>query len=134
MGRRSLYTGALGTSIVKVFDLAVAGPRIKRKDPGEARDPVHGKLHSFRLPWFILFGLDAQWPSNSFSVQIQVKPLGAQIVGAGDVDKRIDVLATAIHGGMTVMDLEELELTVHYRHIHLQKTQSTWQDSSLQIS
>jgi rhodanese-related sulfurtransferase len=36
--------------------------------------------------------------------------LGAQIVGEEGVDKRIDVLATAIHGGMTVFDLEELEL------------------------
>jgi rhodanese-related sulfurtransferase len=36
--------------------------------------------------------------------------LGAQIVGKEGVDKRIDVLATAIRGGMTVYDLEELEL------------------------
>ena len=36
--------------------------------------------------------------------------LGAQIIGKEGVDKRIDVLATAIHGGMTVFDLEELEL------------------------
>lgn len=36
--------------------------------------------------------------------------LGAQIVGQEGVDKRIDVLATAIHGDMTVFDLEELEL------------------------
>ena len=38
------------------------------------------------------------------------KILGAQIVGMDGVDKRIDVLATAIHGDMTVHDLEELEL------------------------
>jgi rhodanese-related sulfurtransferase len=38
------------------------------------------------------------------------KILGAQIVGMEGVDKRIDVLATAIHGAMTVYDLEELEL------------------------
>jgi rhodanese-related sulfurtransferase len=36
--------------------------------------------------------------------------LGGQIVGGGGVDKRIDVLATALHGGMRVSDLEELEL------------------------
>ena len=38
------------------------------------------------------------------------KILGAQIVGGEGVDKRIDVLATAIHGSMTVFQLEELEL------------------------
>lgn len=36
--------------------------------------------------------------------------LGAQIVGTDGVDKRIDIISTAIHGGMTVMDLEELEM------------------------
>jgi rhodanese-related sulfurtransferase len=36
--------------------------------------------------------------------------LGAQVVGEDGVDKRIDVLATAIHASMTVFDLEELEL------------------------
>lgn len=39
------------------------------------------------------------------------KVLGAQIVGFDGVDKRIDVLATAIRAGMTVYDLEELELS-----------------------
>ncbi len=38
------------------------------------------------------------------------KLLGAQIVGRAGVDKRIDVLAVALHAGMTAMDLEELEL------------------------
>ena len=38
------------------------------------------------------------------------KILGAQIVGRDGVDKRIDVLATAIRAGMTVFDLQELEL------------------------
>jgi Rhodanese-related sulfurtransferase len=38
------------------------------------------------------------------------KVLGAQIVGTEGVDKRIDVLATAIRAGMTVFDLQELEL------------------------
>lgn len=38
------------------------------------------------------------------------KILGGQIVGMEGVDKRIDVLSTAIYGGMTVYDLEELEL------------------------
>jgi peroxiredoxin family protein/rhodanese-related sulfurtransferase/TusA-related sulfurtransferase len=38
------------------------------------------------------------------------KIYGAQVVGLEGVDKRVDVIATAIHGGMTVFDLEELEL------------------------
>jgi NADPH-dependent 2,4-dienoyl-CoA reductase/sulfur reductase-like enzyme/rhodanese-related sulfurtransferase len=109
MGRRSLYTGALGTSIVKVFDLAVAGTGSNEKT-----------LVKHGIPFMISYthsGSHASYYPGSTPMAIKLifcpntgKILGAQIVGAGGVDKRIDVLATAIHGGMTVMDLEELEL------------------------
>ena len=53
--------------------------------------------------------------AETLSIKLLFSPadggvLGAQIVGREGVDKRIDVLATAIHSGMTVYDLEELEL------------------------
>ncbi len=109
MGRRSLYTGALGTSIVKVFDLAVAGTGSNEKT-----------LVKHGIPFMISYthsGSHASYYPGSTPMAIKLifcpntgKILGAQIVGADGVDKRIDVLSTAIHGGMTVMDLEELEL------------------------
>ncbi|MGO8878220.1 MAG: FAD-dependent oxidoreductase [Desulfomonilaceae bacterium] len=109
MGRRSLYTGALGTSIVKVFDLAVAGTGSNEKT-----------LVKHGIPFMISYthsGSHASYYPGSSPMAIKLifcpntgKILGAQIVGADGVDKRIDVLSTAIHGGMTVMDLEELEL------------------------
>jgi NADPH-dependent 2,4-dienoyl-CoA reductase/sulfur reductase-like enzyme/rhodanese-related sulfurtransferase len=109
MGRRSLYTGALGTSIVKVFDLAVAGTGSNEKT-----------LAKHEIPFMISYthsGSHASYYPGSSPMAIKLifcpntgKILGAQIVGADGVDKRIDVLSTAIHGGMTVMGLEELEL------------------------
>lgn len=109
MGRRSLYTGALGTSIVKVFDLAIAGTGSNEKT-----------LVKHDIPFMISYthsGSHASYYPGSSPMAIKLifcpntgKILGAQIVGSDGVDKRIDVLSTAIHGGMTVMDLEELEL------------------------
>ncbi|MGA8832637.1 MAG: FAD-dependent oxidoreductase [Desulfomonilaceae bacterium] len=109
MGRRALYTGALGTSIVKVFDLAVAGTGSNEKT-----------LVKHGIPFMISYthsGSHASYYPGSTPMAIKLifcpntgKILGAQIVGADGVDKRIDILSTAIHGGMTVMDLEELEL------------------------
>ncbi|MGC8603978.1 MAG: FAD-dependent oxidoreductase [Desulfomonilaceae bacterium] len=109
MGRRSLYTGALGTSIVKVFDLAIAGTGSNEKT-----------LVKHEIPFMISYthsGSHASYYPGSSPMAIKLifcpntgKILGAQIVGSDGVDKRIDVLSTAIHGGMTVMDLEELEL------------------------
>ena len=51
--------------------------------------------------------------------------LGAQAVGRDGVDKRIDVLATALKGAMTVHDLAELELASRPRMVQ-PKTSSTW--------
>ena len=49
-------------------------------------------------------------PGIQTSFLTKGKIYGAQIVGLEGVDKRIDVIATAIRGGMTVFELEELEL------------------------
>lgn len=109
MGRRSLYKGALGTSIVKVFDLTVAGTGANEKQLLKHGIPcrvsyTHSGSHASYYPG-----------SSPLAVKLLFAPangkiLGAQIIGCSGVDKRIDVLATAIHGSMTVFDLEELEL------------------------
>ncbi len=109
MGRRSLYTGALGTSIVKVFDLAVAGTGSNEKTLVKHGIPfmtsyTHSGSHASYYPGSSPMAIKLIFCPNTGKI------LGAQIVGADGVDKRIDVLSTAIHGGMTVIDLEELEL------------------------
>jgi len=109
MGRKSLYKGGLGTSIVKVFDLTIGGT-----GPNERQLLKHG------IPFRVSYthsGSHASYYPGSSPIAIKLlfapgngKILGAQIIGCSGVDKRIDVLATAIHGSMTVFDLEELEL------------------------
>ena len=109
MGRRSTYEGALGTSIVKVFKLAVATTGPNEKTLARLGVPykvsyTHSGSHASYYPG-----------ASTMAIKLIFSPadgriLGAQIVGEEGVDKRIDVLATAIHGAMTVFDLEQLEL------------------------
>jgi NADPH-dependent 2,4-dienoyl-CoA reductase/sulfur reductase-like enzyme/rhodanese-related sulfurtransferase len=109
MGRRSVYKGALGTSIVRVFKLTVAGTGANEKTLVKYGMPFqvsysHSGSHASYFPGATPMAIKLLFsPANG-------RILGAQIVGEEGVDKRIDVLATAIHGGMTVFDLEELEL------------------------
>ncbi len=109
MGRRSVYRGALGTSIVQAFGLTVAGTGANEKNLVEHGFPfevsyTHSGSHASYYPG-----------ATSMAIKLIFSPgtgriLGAQIVGQEGVDKRIDVLATAIQADMTVFDLEELEL------------------------
>lgn len=109
MGRRSVYKGALGTSIVRVFKLTVAGTGANEKTLVKYGMPFqvsysHSGSHASYFPGATPMAIKLLFsPANG-------RILGAQIVGQEGVDKRIDVVATAIHGGMTVFDLEELEL------------------------
>lgn len=109
MGRKSLYKGALGTSIVRVFDLTVAGTGVNEKQLVKDKIPfmtsyTHSGSHASYYPGSSPMAIKLLFTPDSGKI------LGAQIVGQDGVDKRIDVLATAIHGKMTVFDLEELEL------------------------
>ena len=109
MGRKSVFKGTMGTSVVKLFDLTIASTGASEKVLKRNNIPfiisyTHSGSHASYYP-------DAQM----MAIKLIFSPgsgrlLGAQIVGMQGVDKRIDVLATAIHGGMTVFDLEELEL------------------------
>ena len=109
MGRRTTYRGVLGTAVVKVFDLTVASTGQSEKS---------AKQHNLAyLKSYTFSGSHASYYPGAEYMGIKLlfspgtgKILGAQIVGGKGADKRIDVLATAIHGGMTVYDLEELEL------------------------
>ncbi|MBW2193931.1 MAG: hypothetical protein JRF27_09125 [Deltaproteobacteria bacterium] len=109
MGRTSLFKGTLGTSVVKVFDMTVASTGANEKTLSRHNIPhmmsyTHSGSHASYYPGAQMMAVKLIFsPANG-------KVLGAQIVGMDGVDKRIDVLATAIRGSMTVYDLEELEL------------------------
>lgn len=109
MNRRSVFSGTLGTSIVKVFDLAVATTGLNEKTAKRYNIPykvsyTHSGSHAGYYPG-----------SETVSIKLLFSPhagtvLGAQIVGKVGVDKRIDVIATALYAKMTVFDLQHLEL------------------------
>ncbi|WP_371017422.1 CoA-disulfide reductase [Pseudalkalibacillus sp. JSM 102089] len=108
-GKKTPYKGTLGTSIAKVFDYAVAttGNNEKTlKSLGIAYEVVH--VHP---------GSHAGYYPDASPIALKLifdketgKIFGAQAVGKDGVDKRIDVIATAIKGGLTVLDLPDLEL------------------------
>ncbi|MBF0102260.1 MAG: FAD-dependent oxidoreductase [Desulfobacterales bacterium] len=109
MGRRAVYKGAIGTSIVKVFDLTVANTGLNEKILKEMDIPylvnmTHQASNATYYPGSQLMSIKLIFSPGTGNI------LGAQLVGIKGVDKRIDVLATAIRGGLTVFDLEELEL------------------------
>jgi NADPH-dependent 2,4-dienoyl-CoA reductase/sulfur reductase-like enzyme/rhodanese-related sulfurtransferase len=109
MGRSTVFKGTLGTSIAKVFDLSVALTGLSEKRLLLNQIPY---LTSYTHPW----SHASYYPgSHVMAIKLLFSPangkiLGAQIVGMKGVDKSIDVLATALRAGMTVYDLEELEL------------------------
>jgi len=109
LGRRSVFKGTLGTTVVKVFDLTVAATGATEKALNQQKIPylvsyTHSGSHASYYPGARIMTIKLLFSPSSGKI------LGGQIVGMDGVDKRIDVLATAIRGAMTVYDLEELEL------------------------
>jgi NADPH-dependent 2,4-dienoyl-CoA reductase/sulfur reductase-like enzyme/peroxiredoxin family protein/rhodanese-related sulfurtransferase/TusA-related sulfurtransferase len=109
LGGEAVYERTQGTAICKVFDLAVgmtglSEKALKRAGLAYEKVYVHPANHAGYYPGATQISLKLLFdPQNG-------KVLGAQCVGAAGVDKRIDVLAVAIRAGMTVYDLEKLEL------------------------
>jgi NADPH-dependent 2,4-dienoyl-CoA reductase/sulfur reductase-like enzyme/rhodanese-related sulfurtransferase len=109
LGRDSRYLGTQGTAICKVFGqcFAMTGlsePSLVRKGLPFHRIYVHPADHATYYPGAQAISLKLLFEPGSGRI------LGAQAVGRAGVDKRIDVLATAQRAGMTVYDLENLEL------------------------
>lgn len=103
------YGGTQGTSILKVFDMAVAATGnneklLKRCNVPYEKSFTHSSSHAGYYPEALPLSTKLIFSPDSGKI------LGAQIVGYDGVDKRIDVIATAIRAGMTVYDLEKLEL------------------------
>ncbi|HFI0683216.1 TPA: FAD-dependent oxidoreductase [Streptococcus suis] len=109
-GLKSVNKGSLGTAIVRVFNLTAAATGLSERLANQYFQDIQvvhtsGKDHAGYFP-----GAQAIHMKLIFS-KTDGKIYGAQAVGAQGVDKRIDVLATAIKAGLTVYDLPELELT-----------------------
>ncbi len=108
LGGSRTYKGAMGTSIVKIFG-AVAGSTgmsLKMaKDSGFDADAVvvHKSSHTSYYPGSEKVSLMLIYEKTSGKV------LGAQAAGRVGIDKRLDVIATAIAGNLTIEDLEELD-------------------------
>lgn len=109
VGRPVRYCGAQGTSIVKVFDLAAASTGLNERQVGQEgieyqSATIHVANHAGYYPAAAQMALKLLFDSEEGKIP------GAQIVGKEGVDKRIDVIAVAMRAGMTVFDLEEVEL------------------------
>ncbi len=103
------FTGSQGSAVLKVFDLTVASTGITEKtakDLGLDYEKVFlsPASHATYYPGGKLMTVKVLFEKESY------KLLGAQIVGNDGVDKRIDVFATAMHAGLTALDLTELDL------------------------
>lgn len=108
-GIPSRYTGTQGSSILKVFDLAVASTGITEKT-AKALHLNYEKSFTFSANHATYYPGATNMSIKTIFEKNTGKILGAQIVGNDGVDKRCDVFATAIRAGMTAKDLTELEL------------------------
>lgn len=108
-GINSIYQGSLGTSILKVFDLNVASTGLNEKAL------INKKIKYEKV---ILSPLShAGYYPNAKVLTLKVlyeketlRLLGSQVIGNEGVDKRIDVIATAIKASLKAVDLKDLEL------------------------
>ncbi len=107
-GANDTYNGTIGTNVCKVFDITAASAgvnekRLKQEKIEYLKAYLFPVSHAGYYPGAETMAIKAIFDRNG-------KILGAQIVGRDGVDKRIDVLATAIKNNLTVHDLAELEL------------------------
>ncbi len=101
------YRGTLGTSIVRLFDLSIASTGLnERQLKDKYIEVMHllGNDHAGYFPGTTPIHLKVIFDAETGQIY------GAQGVGAKGIDKRIDVIATAIKGNIPIQDLQELEL------------------------
>ena len=108
-GGDSRYPGSQGSSIIKVFNLTAAVTGINETNARKAGLHVESVVlspmsHAGYYPDGKVMTMKVVFEKDTYRL------LGAQIVGFDGVDKRIDVLATAIHTGMKATELKELDL------------------------
>ncbi len=108
-GGDSRYTGTQGSAVLKIFDMTVATTGLNEKSASAAgidydKTYTFSASHASYYPGANNMSVKLLWEKDT------LKLIGAQIVGFDGVDKRMDVLATAIRFGAKVTDLIELEL------------------------
>jgi NADPH-dependent 2,4-dienoyl-CoA reductase/sulfur reductase-like enzyme/rhodanese-related sulfurtransferase len=111
LGEKALpYPGSIGTAIVRVFDQAagIAGyseTRLKAEGVPYQTVTVNGPSHASYFPGAETITFKLVWSPDDGRV------LGAQAAGKDGVDKRLDIIATALRGRLTIDDLAHLELS-----------------------
>ena len=108
-GGDSRYLGSQGSSVIKVFDMTAATTGINETNARKSGLDVDTVIlspmsHAGYYPGGKLMTMKVVFEKETYRL------LGAQIVGYDGVDKRIDVLATAIHAGMKATQLKDLDL------------------------
>lgn len=108
-GLDSRYRGSQGSSIIKVFDLTVASTGLTEKAAASAGIDADCVVlspgsHASYYPGARPMTMKVVFEKQTFRL------LGAQIAGGEGVDKRIDVLAVALHAGMRADELKGLDL------------------------
>ena len=108
-GGDSRYTGSQGSSVIKVFDMTAASTGVNETNAKKAGLDVDTVVlspmsHAGYYPGGKVMTRQVVFEKETYRL------LGAQIVGYEGVDKRIDVLATAIRAGMKATELKDLDL------------------------
>lgn len=108
-GLKSTYRGSQGSSVIKVFDITAASTGVNETVARAAGLEVDHVIlspmsHAGYYPGGKLMTMKVVFEKETYRL------LGAQIIGYEGVDKRIDVLATAIFAGMRATDLKDLDL------------------------
>lgn len=108
-GIGSEYTGTQGSSILRIFDMTVAVTGLNEKTAAASgidydKTYTYSASHASYYPGATNMSIKALWDKKSHRL------LGAQIVGFDGVDKRMDVIATAMRFGAKITDLTKLEL------------------------
>jgi NADPH-dependent 2,4-dienoyl-CoA reductase/sulfur reductase-like enzyme/rhodanese-related sulfurtransferase len=108
-GRDSAYRGTQGTAVVKVFDMTAGGTGMTETEL-RAAGMGFRKVHTHQNGHAAYYPGTAPLFIKALFEPAEGRLLGAQVLGWDGVDKRIDVFAVALRAGMTVYDLEHLEL------------------------
>ena len=108
-GGDSRYLGSQGSSVIKIFDMTAASTGINETNARKSGLDVDTVIlspmsHAGYYPGGKLMTMKVVFEKETYRL------LGAQIVGYEGVDKRIDVLATAIHAGLKATQLKDLDL------------------------
>ena len=108
-GGDSHYTGSQGSSVIKVFDMTAATTGVNETNAKKAGLDVDTVIlspmsHAGYYPGGKVMTMKVVFEKETYRL------LGAQIVGYEGVDKRIDVLATAIRAGLKATELKDLDL------------------------